>query len=70
MFKDYYMILADFASYIDTQEQISKDYLDPDKWAVKALLNIARSGKFSIDRTVKQYADEIWHIQSSVEKDA
>ena len=69
MFKDYYMILADFASYVDTQEQISKDYLDADKWAVKALLNIARSGKFSIDRTVRQYADEIWHIKPSVEKD-
>lgn len=68
MFKDYYMILADFESYIETQERISCDYLDQMRWAKKALLNIARSGKFSIDRTVTQYAKEIWHVSSTLDK--
>lgn len=68
MFKDYYMILADFESYIETQERISCDYLDQTRWAKKALLNIARSGKFSIDRTVTQYAKEIWHVSSTLDK--
>lgn len=65
MFKDYYMILADFNSYLETQERMSQDYLDPMKWAQKALLNIARSGKFSIDRTVDEYAKDIWHVKPS-----
>lgn len=69
MFRDYYMVLADFASYVDTQEQISRDYLDQKNWAKKSLMNIARSGKFSIDRTVKQYADDIWHVKPSTDKE-
>lgn len=68
MFKDFYMILADFESYVETQERLSTDYLDQTRWAKKALLNIARSGKFSIDRTVTQYAKDIWHIQSTLDK--
>ena len=68
MFNDYYMLLADFESYIEAQERISHDYLDRRLWAQKALLNIARSGKFSIDRTVAEYAKDIWHVCSSDEK--
>lgn len=66
MFKDYFMLLADFASYASVQEQVSKDFLDKKLWAKKALYNIARSGKFSIDRTVKEYADEIWNVKSTL----
>ena len=68
MFNDYYMLLADFESYIEAQERISHDYLDKHLWARKALFNIARSGKFSIDRTVAEYAKDIWHVCSSDEK--
>ena len=65
MFKDYYMLLADFESYSTTQERLSQDYLDRRLWAKKALLNIAHSGKFSIDRTVAEYAEDIWDISST-----
>ncbi|MBQ7413413.1 MAG: glycogen/starch/alpha-glucan phosphorylase [Alphaproteobacteria bacterium] len=68
MFKDYYMILADFESYIATQERLAQDYKNKQLWARKALLNIANSGKFSIDRTVREYAKDIWHVKSTVGK--
>lgn len=65
MFKDYYMLLADFESYAQAQERIFSDYVNPLKWSKKALLNIANSGKFSIDRTVLEYAKDIWNVDSS-----
>ncbi len=67
MFKDYYMILADFESYVAAQERIAEDYRDKRLWARKALLNIARSGHFSIDRTVAEYAKDIWNVESTEE---
>ena len=66
MFNDFYMILADFDSYVKTQEQIAKDYTNPTAWARKALLNVARSGKFSSDRTIHEYATEIWNVQPTL----
>ncbi len=65
MSKDYFMNLADFASYAETQERVSTDYLNKEVWGKKVLLNIARSGTFSIDRTVKEYANDIWHVTST-----
>lgn len=65
---DYYCHAADFQSYIDTQERVGLDYMNKNDWAVKSLLNTARSGFFSSDRTVKQYAEEIWHIQRQSNK--
>ena len=65
MFKDYYMLLGDFMSYMQAQEQISTDYQDQLKWSKMALMNIANSGKFSIDRTVLEYAEDIWGVKSS-----
>ena len=67
MFKDFYLLLADFDSYVQIQEKISKDFLNRKQWAHKSLLNIARSGKFSIDRTVREYQKEIWHVNSTLE---
>ncbi len=61
-FGDNYMLLGDLKSYIAAQERVNRLYKTPRAWAQKALLNIARSGKFSSDRTIQQYADEIWHI--------
>jgi len=58
--QDTYMLLADFESYVQCQERVSKAFLEPDQWARMAVLNIAKMGKFSSDRTIKQYADEIW----------
>jgi starch phosphorylase len=59
---DYYMLLADYRSYIDTQARVDELYKDPDAWTRMALLNTCRMGKFSIDRTVAEYAHNIWDI--------
>ena len=61
-FGDHYMLLADLKSYIAAQERAGELYKDRDAWTRKALLNIARSGKFSSDRTIREYAEQIWHI--------
>jgi starch phosphorylase len=57
---DYYMHLADLKSYGEAQERVGKLYADPEGWSRKAILNIAASGKFSSDRTIAEYAKEIW----------
>ena len=59
---DMYFILADFKSYAAAQERVEDRYRDTEKWARSAILNVARSGKFSSDRTIQQYVDEIWHL--------
>jgi starch phosphorylase len=59
---DYYFHLADFASYLDSQQRVSEDYLEPARWVCKSILNVARVGKFSSDRTIAEYARDIWHI--------
>lgn len=59
---DYYMLLADYASYIATQEQVSAVYKDQEEWARRAILNVAHIGKFSSDRTIREYAEKIWKI--------
>lgn len=60
---DYYMLLADFASYVRCQEEVSEVYKDQEKWTKMSILNAANMGKFSSDRTIKEYADEVWNIK-------
>jgi starch phosphorylase len=60
---DQYMLLADFDSYIKKQEEVSRAYCDQETWITMAILNVARMGKFSSDRTIKEYADGIWGIK-------
>ncbi|NNJ99682.1 MAG: glycogen/starch/alpha-glucan phosphorylase [Desulfatitalea sp.] len=60
---DYYMLMADYRAYIDTQEKVSRLFADPAQWARKSILNTARMGKFSSDRSIMEYADHIWHVQ-------
>ena len=60
---DPYVHLADLASYIETKRRIASDYTDRASWNRKAILNVARMGKFSSDRTVMEYASEIWGMQ-------
>lgn len=60
---DQYYLLADFASYIACQETVSDLYLDPGAWTQKAISNIANMGKFSSDRTIDEYAKEIWNTK-------
>lgn len=65
-FGDHYMLLGDLKSYIAEQEKVNQLYKDPMAWARKMLLNIARSGKFSSDRTIGEYADQIWKIEPTI----
>lgn len=60
---DEYLLLADFRAYAQAQEEVERRYNDQKYWAKMCLVNIAQSGFFSSDRTIRQYADEIWHIK-------
>ena len=60
---DHYMHLADLKSYLEADAQLSALYADPGQWARKAILNVAGSGKFSSDRTIAEYAGEIWNVK-------
>jgi starch phosphorylase len=60
---DYYMHLADLKSYLEADERLRALYDDPDEWARKAILNVAGSGKFSSDRTIAEYAADIWKVK-------
>ncbi|OGV45000.1 MAG: glycogen phosphorylase [Lentisphaerae bacterium GWF2_57_35] len=60
---DYYLHLADYRSYVDAQERVSQLYEQPDLWAEKAVLNVARMGYFSSDRAVRDYAQKIWAVK-------
>ncbi|MCL1844159.1 MAG: glycogen/starch/alpha-glucan phosphorylase [Defluviitaleaceae bacterium] len=60
---DEYYVLQDFAAYKQAQEQVDIAYKDPQRWAQMAIMNTASSGKFSSDRTIKEYADEIWKLK-------
>ncbi|MDO5344129.1 MAG: glycogen/starch/alpha-glucan phosphorylase [Lachnospiraceae bacterium] len=59
---DTYFILADFKSYAAAQKRVEEAYRDETRWAKMAILNMASSGKFTSDRTIQQYVDEIWHL--------
>ena len=72
LYHDPYMLLADYQSYVDCQELVSKTYLDQEKWTKMSILNAARMGKFSSDRTIREYCNEIWGVkpvQISLEED-
>ena len=59
---DHFLVLDEFAAYVAKQDEIAKVYEDPARWSRMCLMNIANSGKFSTDRTIAEYAKEIWHI--------
>ena len=61
-YADTYFILKDFHSYAEAQKRVEEYYKDRDAWAESAILNVAHSGKFSSDRTIQEYVDEIWHL--------
>jgi len=64
---DYYCHLADFQAYVDSQQHVSDDYAHPPIWSRKAILNVAGMGRFSSDRTIREYAEGIWGISAIVE---
>ena len=63
---DPYLLLADYASYISCQEWVAELYTNRDEWTRKAILNVAHMGKFSSDRTIREYAEEIWDVKPVV----
>ena len=67
---DTYFILKDFKSYAEAQKKVEAAYRDEKGWAKSAILNMACSGKFTSDRTIQQYVDEIWHLDKVVLKPA
>jgi glycogen phosphorylase len=60
---DNYLLLADYASYIATQDEVGKIYQDQEEWSKRAILNVARMAKFSSDRTISEYAKNIWQVK-------
>ena len=66
---DTYFILKDFRSYADAQKKVEEAYRDKDRWAKMALLNTASCGKFSSDRTIQEYVDDIWHLDKVTVED-
>ena len=62
---DHYMLLADYASYIKCQEDVDTLYQDQEQWTRKAILNVAKMGQFSSDRTIRQYMENIWHAKAA-----
>ena len=65
-FADTYFILKDFRSYADAQKRVMEAYKDEEGWAKSAILNIAHAGKFSSDRTIQEYVDDIWHLDKVI----
>jgi starch phosphorylase len=60
---DPYLVLADFRSYVDCQQEVGRAYADRGLWSRMSILNTARCGKFSSDRTIREYSEEIWHVK-------
>ena len=60
---DYYMLLADYRSYVAAQEEVSRVFLNPGEWTRRSILNTANMGKFSSDRSILDYASDIWNVQ-------
>jgi starch phosphorylase len=67
---DHYMLLADYAPYVACQEEVGKLYRDHNEWSRRAILNTAGMGKFSSDRTVAEYARDIWGVKNLAVSDA
>lgn len=63
--RDEYMLLADYQSYLDTQERVGAAFLDEQAWAGMSILNVARMGKFSSDRSIREYCSRIWKIKTA-----
>ena len=64
LYHDEYMLCADYQSYVNSQDLVSRTYRDRDAWTQMSILNVARMGKFSSDRTIRQYCEDIWKVSS------
>jgi starch phosphorylase len=60
---DDYMLFADYQSYVDCQDRVGEVYLDQERWTRMSIINVARMGKFSSDRAIREYCDKIWKVK-------
>ncbi|MCE9501351.1 MAG: glycogen/starch/alpha-glucan phosphorylase, partial [Leptospira sp.] len=70
LYQDTYLLLADYQDYFDCQRKVAEEFKNKDLWTKKSILNVARMGKFSSDRTIAEYAKEIWNVKPVSVKDA
>ena len=63
LYHDEYLVLADYQSYVDCQERVSQAYADKEQWTKMSILNVARMGKFSSDRSIREYCEDIWKVK-------
>jgi starch phosphorylase len=63
MYHDHYLLMADYRAYVDCQQEVDHAYRDPAHWTRMSILNVARMGKFSSDRAIREYAENIWHLE-------
>jgi glycogen phosphorylase len=63
LYDDPFLLLADYQSYVDCQEEVSRTYRDRNLWTTKSILNVARIGKFSSDRSIREYCEKIWQVK-------
>jgi len=63
LYRDEYMLCADYQSYIDCQDKVSRAYRDPEQWSRLSILTVSRMGKFSSDRSIREYCEKIWRVQ-------
>jgi starch phosphorylase len=59
--RDEFLLLADYQAYVDCQDEVARAYGDPERWAKMSILNVARTAKFSSDRAIREYCEDIWH---------
>ena len=63
LYQDQYMSLADYQAYIDCQDRVSETWRDQEQWTRMSILNVARMGKFSSDRSIQDYCRDIWNVE-------
>jgi starch phosphorylase len=63
LYNDEYLLMADYRPYVDCQQEVGHAYRDPSHWTRMSILNVARMGKFSSDRSIREYAGHIWHLE-------
>lgn len=64
--RDEYFVLADYQPYIECQEEVGRVYKDREQWIAKSILNVARMGMFSSDRSIREYVEQIWKVKPLV----